>query len=200
MHTVFIFLCIWEYATAGPQRKLESVKYLCYYSGAFVNSVMRYMELSHLICSVARSVEPVLSIDATEYTGTIDAIHMQGLNVDYCVVGEYSGNSANKEPSWVSRRRGYISPIVYGGKFFPVGCLGKPTWSVYSARCSRYSLPSLDLELELEHYHLDQRLRVQHYLQWRQHQLVSLTQEQVQVRLHWLDLLGYKIPASTRNP
>ena len=161
---------------------------------------MRYMELSHLVCSVARSVEPVLSIDAGLYSSAIDGIHMQGLRVDYCVQGEYSGNSANKEPSWVSSRRGATSPIVYGSKFFPVECLGEPTWSVYTSRCSRYSMPSLDLELELEQYHLDQRHRVQHYLQWRQHQLVSLTQEQVQVRLHWLDLLGYKIPASTRNP
>ena len=161
---------------------------------------MRYMELSHLVCSVARSVEPVLCIDATEYTHVIDAIHMQGLNIDYCIVGEYSGNSANLEPSWVSGRRSYTSPIAYGSSYFPESCLGSDVWGVYSARSNTYTMPSLDLALELEHYHLDQRHRVQHYLQWRQHQLVSLTQEQVQVRLHWLDLLGYKIPASTRSP
>ena len=131
-----------------------------------------------------RGVEPVLCIDVSSHGLWAELIEYMRLSVDYCVRGEYSGNSGATEPSWITSRRTVSSPILLG-QLFPV----RDVWQLEGLsvldhwRAHRHVelvIPSQDQVLEAAGVNPPPALA------WRLSQYQRLSQVQVEVRLHWL--------------
>lgn len=153
----------------------------------------RYVQLLTGVTRDAVGVVPILCIDLDSHSDVAEEIELCDLDVDYCVRGVYTGNSASSEPAWVSARRGVQSPIVYGTAAFPwrdsvQNLSGFNVINHYTRVVGLSSMPSLDPALEVEppRVHLPS-YRGWSYLQWRLRQFRQLDPVTIAVRLHWLD-------------
>lgn len=153
----------------------------------------RYVQLLTGVTRDAAGVVPILCIDLLSHSSVAEEIELCDLDVDYCVRGVYSGNSANSEPGWVSARRAVQSPIVYAGGAFPwrdtvANLSGFSVIDHYTRVVGLARMPSLDPALEVEPPRVDlPSYRGWSYLQWRLRRLRRLDPVTIAVRLHWLD-------------